>query len=291
MRPRVLFVALLAVVTAGGAAMVARNWLDAQRASLASSQQRPAEVAAPVQKQILVARQTIQLGRFLKAEDLRWQSWPTDGILDRHIVQGQRALENMVGTVARNRITAGEPITDDRVVKPGERGFLAAVLSPGMRAISVGVSATTGIAGFIFPDDRVDVMVSVEMDMGSGDQRIRRYASETVLHDIRVLAIDQASDDRNGKPALAKTATLEVTPKQAEIIAVATEYGKVVLSLRGLAQQDAAGSDQIAAPIETPTHTWDHDVSGVLNRKTGGDAEIGVLRGSTRSSGKSGGGA
>jgi pilus assembly protein CpaB len=111
-----------------------------------------------------------------------------------------------------------------------------------------------------------------------------------VLHDIRVLAIDQASDDRNGKPALGKTATLEVTPKQAEIIAVVTEYGKVVLSLRGLAQQGANADEQIAAPIETPTHTWDHDVSGVLNRKASGDAEIGVLRGSTRSS-KSGGGA
>ena len=289
MRPRVLIVALLAVATAGGAALVARNWLDAQRAAIASSQPRQAAVQAPVQKQILVARQTVQLGRFLKVEDLRWQSWPADGILDRHIVKDQRAMEDMVGSVARNRISAGEPITDDRVVKPGERGFLAAVLSPGMRAVSVGVNATSGIAGFIFPDDRVDVMVAVEIDMGNGDQRIKRFATETVLHDIRVLAIDQASDDRNGKPALGKTATLEVTPKQAEIIAVASEYGKVVLSLRGLAQQDQQSEEGLAGLTEKPTFTWDLDVSGVLNRKMGGDEEIGVVRGSTR--GKAGGGA
>jgi pilus assembly protein CpaB len=289
MRPRVLIVAILAVATAGGAALVARNWLDAQRAAIASAQPRQAAIPAPVQKQILVARQTIQLGRFVKTEDLRWQSWPTDGILDRHILKDQRALEDLVGSVARNRIAAGEPITDDRVVKPGERGFLAAVLSPGMRAISVAVNATSGIAGFIFPDDRVDVMVAVEMEIGHGEQRTRRFASETVLHDIRVLAIDQASDDRNGKPALGKTATLEVTAKQAEIIAVAAEYGKVVLSLRGLAQPEPASDSELAALTEKPTFTWDHDVSGVLNRKSGGDEEIGVVRGTTKS--KPGGGA
>ncbi|MFO1190295.1 MAG: Flp pilus assembly protein CpaB [Alphaproteobacteria bacterium] len=291
MRPRVLIVALLAVATAGGAALIARNWLDSQRAALASAQPRQGVAAAPVQKQVLVARQTIQLGRFLKAEDLRWQSWPTDGIVDRHIVKDQRPMEDVIGSVARSRIVAGEPITDERVVKPGERGFLAAVLAPGTRAISVGVNATSGIAGFIFPDDRVDVMVAVEMEIGNGDQRIKRFATETVLHDIRVLAIDQASDDRNGKPVLGKTATLEVTPKQAEIIAVAAEYGKVVLALRGLAQQDAQSEGGQATLVERRSHTWDLDVSDVLTRKTGGDEEIGVVRGSTRSSGKSGGGA
>lgn len=289
MRPRVLIVALLAVATAGGAALVARNWLDAQRAALASAQPRPGVAPAPVQKQVLVARNTIQLGRFLKAEDLRWQSWPADGIVDRHIVKDLRPMEDVIGSVARSRIAAGEPITDERVVKPGERGFLAAVLAPGMRAISVGVNATTGIAGFIFPDDRVDVMVAVEMEIGNGDQRVKRFATETVLHDIRVLAIDQAADDRNGKPVLGKTATLEVTPKQAEIIAVAAEYGKVVLALRGLAQQDAQSEGGLSAAVERPSHTWDLDVSGVLTRKTGGDEEVGVVRGSTR--GKSGGGA
>jgi len=282
MRPRILLVALLAVTTAGGAALLARNWLDAQRAALASAQQRPAN-AAPAQKQILVAHQTIQLGRFLRAEDLRWQAWPADGILDRHIVNDKRTIEDLVGSVARNRIAVGEPITDDRVVKPGERGFLAAVLTPGMRAISVGVNATSGISGFIFPDDRVDVMVAVQMDLGDGDERIRRFASETVLHGIRVLAIDQAADDRDGKPALGKTATLEVTPKQAETIAVAAEYGNIVLALRGLAQTSSAdGTEEMPAQAEQPTYTWDFDVSRVLDQQAAGDKEeVDVLRGST----------
>ena len=157
-------------------------------------------------------------------------------------------IEKGSGTTGRETIGS---ITDAQVVKPGERGFLAAVLKPGERAVSVSVNATTGISGFVFPGDRVDVILThaiQESDKGGNENdRVMRHAAETILTNIRVIAVDQTINDQTSEPAVAKNVTLEVTPKQAEMMAVAVELGRIQLSRRSLAKEDQTAIDPVAA--------------------------------------------
>jgi pilus assembly protein CpaB len=272
MGPRRIIVLLIALVVAGGTAMFARSWVAGQQANV--------PVAAPAPQQefhaVLVAESNLPAGRFIKPQDLRWQQWPTDDVPETYVLKGQRSDAEMVGAVVRSRIAAGEPITDGAVVKPGDRGFLAAVLSPGMRAVSIPVNATSSHSGLIFPGDRVDLILTQSLTAAEGDS-IRRV-SETVLSNIRIIAMgaDTSDDPREGENnERAKTATFEVTPQQAEQVTLLTELGKLSLSLRSL----AAPAPEMAALADPPTLTWDRDVSRVL-RSGRISTRLLVLRGS-----------
>ena len=165
---------------------------------------------------MLVADTDLAAGIFIKPQHLRWQRWPTDDVPDSYVLRGKRTDTEMVGAVVRSSIATGEPITDGTVVKPGDRGFLAAVLDPGMRAVSVPVNATSSNAGLIFPGDRIDLILTQTLTSGDGSTR---RVSETVLKDIRIIAMGAATSDlaEAGKAnEKAKTATFEVTPQQAE---------------------------------------------------------------------------
>ncbi len=186
-------------------------------------------------------------------------------------------MTDFEGTVVRTGVASGEPVTNERVVKSGERGFLAAVLSPGKRAVSVPVTATTGIAGFIFPGDRVDLILTHAIDKKGEDDRTRR-ASETVLTDVRVLAVDQQTDDQNGKASIAKTVTIELTPRQAELVSLVMELGRLSLSLRSLAKVD----DPSFVETTARTHTWDSEASRLLdqrNRRARKSTRVRVVKG------------
>jgi pilus assembly protein CpaB len=219
--------------------------MAAERARAAGS---PAPIVASA-TQVLVAKRDLALGQFVRAEDLRWQPWPDDNLAPSYVVQGRRTMEEFVGGVVRQPIVAGEPITEMRVVSPGNSGFLAAVLTPGHRAVSVPVTLTSVISGFVFPGDRVDVILSHTVQ--NQDERDVRVSS-TMLRDIRVLALDQKTAMQPGETSPgARTATLEVTPKQSEIIAVAAEMGKLSLSLRSLARVSPAHKPEPAWPTYT----------------------------------------
>src|SRR5918995_2405028 len=256
---RRIIVLLVAVVAAGATAMYARSWIEGQQKNVTM-------VAAPASEQVyevLVANATLPAGSFVKPQHLRWQRWPTDDVPDSYVLNGVRSDEEMVGAVVRKRIATGEPITDGAVVKPGERGFLAAVLDPGMRAVSVPLTPTSSNSGLIFPGDRVDLILTQSLIESESEGSIRRV-SETVLSDIRIIAMgaDTRDDPREGEAnEKAKTATVEVTPRQAEEVALLTELGKLSLSLRSLA---ASTSEDVAALPATPSLTWDRDVSSVL---------------------------
>lgn len=226
---------------------------------------------------ILVAKKAMPTGAFVKQANLRWQPWPEGALDSSYIVEGKRNLKSFAGAVVRRGILAGEPITDARLVKPGDRGFLAAVLAPGLRAISVPVNATSAIAGLVFPGDRVDLLLSHRynvIDPDKPSRRVPHVATETVLTDVRVLAIDQSTNDQKKKPDVPKTVTLEVTPRQAEMVATAMDLGKLSLSLRSLARpgtetDDAdANTDNGAFPAIAErgmTLTRDSDVSRVIS--------------------------
>jgi len=230
--PRSIVLILAAILTAGGTIYFVQGWLNSERAAIEAMRQKPAP--AQVETQVLVAKQSLPAGLLVKPEHLRWQIWPSDSLPANYVIRGKAKIADFAGTVVRRGIAAGEPITDERLVKKGERGFLAAVLTPGMRAITVSVNPMTGLAGLVFPGDRVDLLLTMKTRRKAGKNTFTQRSTETILTGIRVLAVDQRSSDGNGKPALAKTATLEVTPKQVEMVSVATEMGRLSLSLRSL---------------------------------------------------------
>jgi pilus assembly protein CpaB len=270
---RRIIVLLIALVAAGGTAMYARSWV--------ASQQIVQTVVAPAPKEdmheVLVADSDLPAGAFVKPQHLRWQRWPTDDVPASYVLKGVRSDQEMIGAVVRKRIAAGEPIIDGAVVKPGERGFLAAVLEPGMRAVSVPINPTSANSGLIFPGDRVDLILTQSLVESESEGGVRRV-SETVLNDIRIIAMgtDTSDDPREGRAnEKAKTATFEVTPRQAEEVALLTELGKISLSLRSL----AAGTPEVTALSEGSQLTWDRDVSAVL-RSGRLSSRLLVLRGS-----------
>ncbi|HEV7372388.1 Flp pilus assembly protein CpaB [Arenibaculum sp.] len=251
---RSLVLAIVALAAAGGSAIVARDWLEAQREALLASVpvvEAPAERPATM---VLVAAVDLPPGHFLQAGQLRWQAWPDEALSPAHIVQGQRPEEDFVGAVSRVPVLAGEPVTDARFVRPGERGFLAAVLERGMRAATVPITATSGNAGFVFPGDRVDLILTSRMNEG-GDGR---QFAVTVLESVRVLAIDQRLATQPADAAPGRTATLEVTQKMAEKVALAIQMGTLSLSLRSLGNDGDA--EQPVEPATGPVPIVDRDL-------------------------------
>ncbi|MDK9696379.1 MAG: Flp pilus assembly protein CpaB [Siculibacillus sp.] len=196
---------------------------------------------------VLVASKDIPLGSRIAAGDLSWQSFPKTGIAEVYVNRTARpnAAEELVGMVARSPFLSGEPVREQRLIK-ADRGFMSVILTPGMRASAVEVKAASTAGGFILPNDHVDVILTRAAPKAgsSGDP----YVSETILTNVRVLAIDQQINDGKGEAAmLAKdTVTLELSPRQAEAMAQSTQLGVISLALRAL-------RDREGAPIEEET--------------------------------------
>jgi len=298
---RNILLLVFALAAAAGTALVARGWMISERAAL-GAQHKP--VPAPAAQFVLVAKTNLPVGRFVKADDFRWQAWPEGALAPSYLVRGKRQAEDVAGAVLRASLTAGEPVSDARLVKPGDRGFMAAVMRPGTRALSLPINATTGISGFIFPGDRVDLLVTHAIETEGTGKRKSALAAETVLRDVRVLAVDQVLDDQTNKPLLAKTVTFEVTPKEAEIVRVAARLGSLSLTLRSLADEAAQedgptldadaliasleqgdAGDEMAArrallpAAEEGRFTVDHEVSRLLGGIGGGAQKVVVMRG------------
>jgi pilus assembly protein CpaB len=300
MRARALILLFLAVVLATGAAMLAHSWLAAQR-----SREVGQIAATPLQptRSVLVARSDIARGQILKPEDFVWQPWPNAAINDSYLASGgKQTPQSFAGWVAVNPIVGGEPITEAKIIAPGNRGFLAAVLRPGMRAISVPVTVTSGISGFIFPGDRVDLLVTYPVPIPPGAANTASYqnkVTETVLHDIRVIGIDQQLQSKPGSAVVARTATFEVTPKESEAITLADEIGKLSLSLRSLVPApgaheiaSGAGDDSVDPPdadgrdssiARAATFTLDSEISPLLPGNSSAGT-ITILRGAAKTS-------
>ncbi len=178
-----------------------------------------------------------------------------------------QALSSVYGAVLKQRVDPGTPILSSMIVKPGDRGFLAAVLAPGYRAVSIGVNPVSGASGLIFPGDHVDLILT--QDFQKSEEPIsRRSVSETIVTNVRVLAIDQrlqeASPDPKAQIAIPRTVTVEVLPKQAEMINVAVQLGSLSLALRSV-PLDAEPVTANTAPVkEAVQSTWADDVSPAL---------------------------
>ena len=204
--------------------------------------QQAVAASVPTGPRVLVARKALPVGTIIDAASLSFQPWPKDLIESAYYVDGQGSdARTLIGTVVRFPITAGQPVTRGALVGPQDRGFLAAALGSGMRAITVPVNASTGVAGFVFPGDHVDIVLTQEVTGGGDGPPLK--VSETIVRNIRVLATDQrfSDKDEDGKTTV-KTftnVTLEVTPRIAEKIAVGQSVGTLSLSLRSIADNAA----------------------------------------------------
>jgi pilus assembly protein CpaB len=242
---------VIAVVTA----IMAKNMFAG-----AGADQANAAPVVPAGPKVLVARKALPVGTIVDAESLTFQAWPKELVQNAYYTEGapEADIQKLIGTVVRNPITAGQPLTKGALVGPNDRGFLAAALGPGMRAITVPVSNTTGVAGFIFPGDRVDMMLT--QDVAGGGDGPPLKVTETVIRNLRVLATDQRIDSKNeeGKVVVKtfNTVTLEVTPRIAEKISVAQSLGSLSLSLRSIADNTAELERAVAAgEVKVPTGT------------------------------------
>ena len=183
---------------------------------------------------ILAARRDLAIGERVGAADFYWQSWPDEAMSPGYIIENRdQGIEDFAGSVVRAPIGEGEPITGRRLVQPGDAGFMAAVLSPGMRAAAVPISAERGAGGFILPNDRVDVIVSFEEDVQGQRGSTRAYVARTIVENARVLAIDQTYGEGE-ENVVGETATLELTPDQSRAVSLAVARGEVSLVLRSL---------------------------------------------------------
>ena len=227
-------------------------------------QKSEAAAEAATSEEILVATMPLAAGTLMRARDVAWQTIggpPERGEIVRPpaAVRGtqpkadEEARAEVYGTALRGPVAAGDPIRRDVIVKPGDRDFLQVVLSPGARAIAIPVAAGGPGAGLLYPGDRVDIILTQKFNDSSAPLT-RRSVSETVAENLRVLVIDGMDAKTAGNPS-ARTVTLEVTPEQAEKINVATELGKLSLTLRGVGGADAARG---VKPV------WPEDVSPAL---------------------------
>jgi len=249
---RVIVVLLIAALIAAGTAYLSSIMLQ-NKAPVQQPNVPTAPVAAPVVQsgsRIIVAALDLPAGTIIQPASLVWRSWPQDGV-DRklYVVENEGEIEDFAGTVARAGIRAGEPLVRSNVIKKGESGFLAAVLPPGMRAVTISVNEVFGVAGFLFPGDRVDLILSHEVQMNRTDGiagTIPHRVSETILHNIRIIAVDQRSSDQEAMPAVSNAVTLEVTPEQAEQISLATRIGELRLVLRSISPEATAEGGEAA---------------------------------------------
>ena len=264
MRGLRVLILVCATVSAMAAMWMMRSALQSQANLPAQNQQlaaqQDAEPAEPaiVTSRVLVANREIPTGRVLGPEDFRWQPWPADAVSANFYTEGEdvEAIEELTGSAARLAIVEGEPVTSNKIVDLDGTGVLAALLRPGMRAISIPISEITGAGGFILPGDFVDILLTRqieidEIDEETGDVRktSRYHQTDTIMRTVRVLAIDQQLNETENAASVGNSATLELLPEQAELITLTRqmaqqERGFLTLSLRSFKEMvDEYGDD------------------------------------------------
>ena len=241
---------VIAVITA----VMAKNMFAG-----AGAQQAAAAPAVPLGPKVLVAKKALPVGTIIDPDSFAYQPWPKELMQSAYYVEAapDGDPKKLLGTVVRYPITAGQPVTRGSLVGPEDRGFLAAALGPGMRAITVPVNVSAGVAGFVFPGDHVDIVLTQQVQGGGDGPPLK--VSETIIRNARVLATDQriTSKDDEGKTQIKtfSNVTLEVTPRIAEKVAVAESMGRLSLSLRSIADNTADLERAVAAgDIKVPAN-------------------------------------
>ncbi|SDD59048.1 Flp pilus assembly protein CpaB [Paraburkholderia lycopersici] len=222
----------------------------------------------PATKRVRVAAADLPAGLLLRDADLAWKEMPAASVRAGAQLEGDTANAiELKGALLRQAVSAGQPVLSDEVILPGDPGFLAATLKPGMRAVSVAIDEVSGNAGLIEPGDYVDLLLTQQMS-GRTDEPALAVSSETIVQHVRVLAvgsvIQRPKTDGNTPDAgnRARTVTLEVTPERAEVVSVAARLGSLSLALRSFAVASRnPGTDSADAASAPPAPVWAGDIS------------------------------
>lgn len=235
-----------AVLAAGGAFFLMRSQ---------SAQPQAAAVGGPVapepEAMVLVARKPLAVGERLTPDALAWQAWPKAGVAEAFFEQSvaPKAIEEWTNAVVRYPMVQGEPLTAAKLAKAGDASVMAALLTPGMRAVSVPISVATGAGGFILPNDRVDIVLTRDMQVADGQSTRQRTVSDVVIENVRVLAVDQTfAEAAETRTVVGSTALLELSAADVATLQVADKLGDISLTLRSLA--DTAGPTVARADID-----------------------------------------
>jgi pilus assembly protein CpaB len=242
----------IAIVAGGIAALLASR-------SDAPPPPEPAPPVASNSTEILVAKKDINIGQTVAAQDMEWVAWPTSASNPLYVRRADRpdAIEQLSGAIARVPIASGEPLRESKLIKAKGSGYMAAILPSGMRAVSTEISAETGAGGFILPNDRVDVILSRRDKEAERLTGIESQIAETLLSDVRVLAIDQNVEEKNGqKVVVGRTATLELTPRQVETLAMGRLMGSLSLALRSIADSDPSKRGDVPLPEDSASNRF-----------------------------------
>jgi pilus assembly protein CpaB len=233
-------------------------------AMLASGNRTPAPPPAPppppplATTEVLVAKADLNTGQVISESDLGWQTWPAASASSALVRKSDRpdAIKEFSGAMVRSSTTVGEPIRDSKVVLAKGGGFMAAVLPHGMRAVALDISPENDAGGFILPNDHVDVILTRRDKWAEKIAGVEKYTSETILRNVRVLAVDQSIEDKEGqKVAVGKTATIELEPQQAETLALARQLGTISLALRSLLDSQSPTPEGGDQPQEKQSRT------------------------------------
>lgn len=248
MSPMRIIILLLALAAAGGAAFLVLQLSKPQiqtqtltKDNLVVQEREVSEV------DVLTVTRDFAVGETIAAEDLKWSPWPKANVVEGYFVETTvpASIETLAGSVVKAALYKGEPVLPQKIVQKGEQGLLAALLAPEMRAVSIEISAESASGGFVLPNDRVDLILTYDQKSDPDRGLTERTISTTVIQNVRVLAIDQnyATNAEGETARLGSTATIEVSPHEAELVAMAQRVGDVSLSLRPLDTQ-ISGSDR-----------------------------------------------
>ncbi len=233
--------------------------------------------------EILVAARMIKIGEELSSDNMKWASWPEGSVFSAAIRRkNDEQLPNdaLEGKISRS-IAEDEPLVRSAVVKEDKGNFVAAVLEPGYRAVAISVKADSMVGGFITPGDFVDVILTYRVKLDDNDdplakmvidQNVADHATETILENIKVLAIDQSSKSEETKIKVAKTVTLEVDGIGAEKLALASEMGPVTLALRGIGDNTIGQEGRAVATDVRMTNIGDQ-ILDEYKKARGGSAD------------------
>lgn len=240
-RTRIIVLAV-AAVAAGAVALLARTLLGGGTAPTAAAPQPQI-----VMSDVLVAASDLAPGSQLTPASVRWQEWPKTSIDPTFVTRAADPdpAKFTQGAVVRTHMVAGEPVTATKIAHSDTAGFLASQLTPGMRAVSILVSADTSAGGFVLPNDHVDVLCTMPVPSAA------RFRTSTILKDVRVLAVDQTYDSKDSKTVVGRTATLELSPDQVELVEHARAAGTLSLALRALGDKETASTDTKHAPANS----------------------------------------
>ena len=236
-KARFVLIFLLVVVVAAGVFGGAWLYLRPEPAPPPKKAAAPKPKPLPV---VLTASRDLQVGNLITASDVVWAPLKNGAILSAHMLQGKTKPAHVIGAVVRREVFNGAPLTWSSIVRPGQYGFLAAALRPNHRAVTIGVNRATSQAGLIYPGDRVDVILTVQVE--EGQARATNTFTATILEDVRVVAVDRQVESNVGSQGQPKrnsrsdtsTVTLEVLPAEAERLVLATARGKIFLAMRSL---------------------------------------------------------